>query len=228
MSLGKDSVRNWLFPVDIQNMDKYLECHWYETTYTSFTINNDNVDWYVTSVGDKVFLEVNDDPDYFTNLGMQPKAMTWRSILDSFRALCYNNELYYVWGCSDYVPENIFTARGNYLYPHETTMIAVMLFADEYLKGKMVCKTVDIDGQECLLIGNNTHDLIPWFDQSDKHIVFAHLPLGILASQYQHAWCDGCLYDLYQTLAVTKSSLENMTDDLRKRVFNKKEEDNGI
>lgn len=223
MSTEDSNRRNWLFPVSSDEMDVVLPVNWHETTYIAYEGDGDGINWFVSCIKDKVFLEVNDDPQYFIDHGKEPRVMTWSAVIDHFRAIRYNNVLMYVSGCNNYLTDNIFAARGNYIYPNETTLLHVLLHAGDYSRQTLNCKTLDIDGQECVILGNSAFDLIGNFDFQEPDYIFAKIPLGVLAVDYHYGWMDGCIYDLQLAAATSKSSLINMPDDVRKEVFKSKE-----
>jgi len=224
MSIDDTNKVNWLFPVQPENMDVVLDVKWYDSSYIAYECENDDLNWFVSCVKDKVFLEVNDDPSYFEQHGKIPKPTTWHTILDHFRALRYNDKLMYVSGCHNYLTDNIFAARGNYIYPSETTLIHVLVSIKDYSERTLKCKCIDIDGSTCVVIGNSAFDLVAYFD-STQYLI-ARLPLGVLATEYQYGWMDGSIYDLPLAASTSKASLINMPDEIRAVVFKTKGEEN--
>lgn len=208
-----------MFPVEQEYMDFYVPKKWFETTYVSYIDDGESLTWFASSISDKVFLEVNDDPEYFRQHDKEPMVITWRALLDEFRALNYNDQLMYVYGCDNYVPNNIFAAAGNHLYPNETVLASVLIDPDQYAKNELHCKTIDIDGQTCVQFSSTPNELVGVFNPGDKFTMFSALPLGILADKYRYGIFDETIYDLLLAVTSSKSSLTSLTDEMKKELF---------
>lgn len=218
----------YLFPVKEENMDHYVDKHYLSKTYVSYEFNDGGVDWFVTSIGDKIFIEANDDQQYFKDLAREPVEISWRDLLESFRAVSYNGELYYMSGCSGHVPANIYGAESSHLYPNPSMLIHVMMKPSiNNNKLNIDCKTIDIDGTECALIASSPHELIHFYDEADGYDLFTAMPLGIIAQFYTHGWMNGSIYDLRMAIATSKEALQLMTDDMKQKL-NGKIEDNNV
>ena len=219
MSSDNGRRKSYLFPVDPEQMDVYITKKWYETTYVSYTEEDNTVSWFASRIGDKIFLEVNDDPDYFTNNNREPKIMTWKSVLDEFRALNYNGTTMYVYGCDNYVPSNIYAANGNHIYPNETTMITVLLDPHKYAKHDLDCKTINIDGQVCAIIGSNHNEVVDMFSPKDNYTMFGALPLGVLSNKYRYGINNETIYDMLMASSTSKSVITSLSDEAKEELF---------
>jgi hypothetical protein len=219
----------YLFPVKEENMDYFVNKHYLSKTYVSYKINDGGLDWFVSCIGDKVFLEANDDKDYFVALDKEPVEVSWHDLLESFRSVRYNDELYYMSGCDGHVPNNIYGAEGSHLYPNPSTLIHVLMKPSNTGAGLTInCKTIDIDGTDCVLIGCSPHELIFFYKDDDGYDLFAALPLGILSQLYTHGWMNGSIYDLRMAVATSKEALKVMTPDIKRKLSGDKDTDNGI
>jgi hypothetical protein len=217
----------YLFPVKEENMDYYVDKYYLSKTYVSYEMSDGGVDWFVTSVGDKVFIEANDDPNFFKGLEREPVEISWRDLLESFRSVRYNGELYYMAGCDGHVPANIYGAEGSHLYPNPSMLIHVLMKPSVNNPRLTIdCKTIDIDGTECALIGSSPHELVYFYNEDDGYDLFAAMPLGIVSQFYKYGWMNGSMYDLRMAVATSKEALALMTDDIRERLNGEKEDDN--
>ncbi len=217
----------YLFPVAESNMDYYINKHYLSKSYISYEVNDGAVDWFVSSLGDKVFLEVNDDPNYFKALQREPIEMSWRDILESFRSVRYNDELYYLAGCDGHVPNNIYAAEGNHIYPNPSTLVHVLMKPNtSSSEFTLDCKCIDIDGSTCVLVGSSPHELVFFYNQEDGYDLFAAYPLGIIAQFYTHGWMNGSMYDLRMAVATSKDALKTITPEIKNMLMKEKEDDN--
>jgi hypothetical protein len=219
MSTDKSKRKKYLYPVEPEYMDYYVPRKWHDTTYISFIEDEDTLSWFSCSIADKIFIEVNDDPEYFKQFNKVAVPITWKALLSEFRALNYNEKLMYVYGCNNHVPDNIFGASGNHLYPNETLLASVLIDPKQYALNELHCKTVDIDGQTCVYFGSSPNELVNAFSPKDRFTMFSALPLGILADKYRYGIFDETIYDILLAVTSSKAALETLTDDMKKELF---------